>query len=192
VTYGLEWRLDVPRWSINANIGQSYRMTSKPTLLPDGTGLSGRMSDIVGRTEIRYRDLFKITHRYRLDKDTMGFRRNEIDAAVGSNRTYFEVGYVKLNRHFDSGIEDLQDSTEARASVRAAFTRYWSVFGSGIFDINDKSVVNGVTLDKFQPLRTRVGLSYNSDCLEFDLTWRRDYVTIGDVPGAAASSCISA
>jgi len=181
VTYGLEWRLDVPRWSINANIGQSYRMTSKPTLLPDGTGLSGRMSDIVGRTEIRYRDLFKITHRYRLDKDSMGFRRNEIDAAVGSNRTYFEVGYVKLNRHFDSGIEDLQDSTEARASVRAAFTRYWSVFGSGIFDINDKSVVNGVTLDKFQPLRTRVGLSYNSDCLEFDVTWRRDYVTIGDV-----------
>jgi LPS-assembly protein len=44
------------------------------------------MSDIVGRTEIRYRDLFKITHRYRLDHDTLGFRRNEIDLAVGSER----------------------------------------------------------------------------------------------------------
>ncbi|WP_084456017.1 LPS-assembly protein LptD [Novosphingobium rosa] len=181
ITYGLEWKLEVPRWSINANVGQSYRMTSKPTLLPDGTGLSGRMSDIVGRTEIRYRDLFKITHRYRLDKDTMGFRRNEIDAAVGSNRTYFEVGYVKLNRHFDPTIEDLQDSTELRAAARVAFARYLSVFGSGILDIDDKTVVNGVTLDKYQPLRTRLGFSYNSDCLEIDLTWRRDYVTIGDV-----------
>jgi LPS-assembly protein len=180
-TYGLDWQLEVPRWKINATIGQSYRLTSKPTLLPNGTGLSDRMSDVVGRTEIRYRDLFKITHRYRLDKDTLGFRRNEVDVAVGNERTYFEVGYVKLNRHFDPTIEDLQDSTEARASVRVAFSRYWSVFGSGILDIDDTTVVNGVTLDKYQPLRTRAGISYNSDCFEFDLTWRKDYVTIGDV-----------
>lgn len=180
-TYGLDWHMDVPRWTINANIGQSYRLSSKPTLLPDGTGLSGRLSDIVGRTEIRYRDLFKITHRYRLDHDTLGFRRNEIDAAVGSDKTYVEVGYVKLNRHFDPTIEDLQDSTELRGAVRVAFARYLSIFGSGILDIDDKSVVNGVTLDKYQPLRTRVGISYNSDCLELDLTWRKDYVTIGDV-----------
>jgi LPS-assembly protein len=75
----------------------------------------------------------------------------------------------------------LQDSTEARASVRLALSRYWSVFGSGILDIDDTTVVNGVTLDKYQPLRTRAGLSYNSDCFELDLTWRKDYVTIGDV-----------
>lgn len=180
-TYGLDWQLEVPRWKINATIGQSYRLSSKPTLLPEGTGLSGRMSDIVGRTEIRYRDLFKITHRYRLDHDTLGFRRNEIDLAVGSEKSYVEVGYVKLNRHFDPTIEDLQDSTEARASVRLALSRYWSVFGSGILDIDDTTVVNGVTLNKYQPLRTRAGISYNSDCFELDLTWRKDYVTIGDV-----------
>jgi LPS-assembly protein len=180
-TYGVDWHMDLPRWTINANVGQSYRLTSQPTLLPVGTGLSDRMSDIVGRTEIRYRDLFKITHRYRLDHDTFGFRRNEIDAAVGSERTYVEVGYVRLNRHFDPTIEDLQDSTELRGAVRVAFARYFSIFGSGILDIDDTSVVNGVTLAKYQPLRTRVGLSYNSDCLELDLTWRKDYVTIGDV-----------
>lgn len=180
-TYGLDWQLEVPRWRINATIGQSYRLTTKPILLPEGTGLSGRMSDIVGRTEIRYRDLFKITHRYRLDKNTQAFRRNEIDAAVGSERTYIEVGYVKLNRHFDTDVEDLQDSTELRASGRVAFARYWSMFGSGILDIDDTTVVSGVTLKKYQPLRTRLGVSYNSDCFEFDVTWRKDYVSIGDV-----------
>jgi LPS-assembly protein len=180
-TYGLDWQMEVPRWKIIANIGESYRLTSKPTLLPAGTGLSGRLSDIVGRTEVRYRDFFKITHRYRIDHDTLGFRRNEIDASVGSEKTYVELGYVKLNRHFDPTIEDLQDSTELRASARIAFARYLSIFGSGILDIDDTSVVNGVTLDKYQPLRTRLGFSYNSDCLEVDLTWRKDFVTIGDV-----------
>jgi LPS-assembly protein len=180
-TYGLDWQLEVPRWKIIANIGESYRLTSKPTLFPDGTGLTGRMSDIVGRTEVRYRDFFKITHRYRIDHDTLGFRRNEIDVAVGSEKSYVELGYVKLNRHFDPTIEDLQDSTELRGAVRVAFARYLSIFGSGILDIDDTSVVNGVTLNKYQPLRTRVGISYNSDCFEVDLTWRKDFVTIGDV-----------
>jgi LPS-assembly protein len=77
-TYGLDWQMEVPRWKINATIGQSYRLTSKPTLLPDGTGFRAHVRHR-GRTEIRYRDLFKITHRYRLDHDTLGFRRNEID-----------------------------------------------------------------------------------------------------------------
>ena len=32
----------------------------------------------------------------------------------------------------------------------------------------------------YQPLRHRVGVSYADDCLEFGLTWRRDYRTTGD------------
>ena len=85
-TYGFDWQFERPRWRIKTTVGQSYRLTNEATLLPDGTGLSSRTSDIVGRTEIRYRDFVKLTHRFRLDKDNFAVRRNEFDAAVGTQR----------------------------------------------------------------------------------------------------------
>ena len=180
-TYGLDWQFERPGWRVNTTIGQSYRLTNLPTLLPDGTGLSSRTSDIVGRTEVRFRDVVKFTHRFRLDKDNFAVRRNEFDAAVGTQRTYLEVGYLRLNRDISGGIEDLKDREELRLAGRVGFARYWSIFGSGVFDltgISDDPRLVGV--DGFQPIRTRLGVAYQDDCLEFDLTWRRDYVATGD------------
>jgi LPS-assembly protein len=179
-TYGFDWQLERSRWRVNATLGQSYRLGARATLLPDGTGLSDRMSDIVGRTELRYRDFLKLTHRYRLDHDTFAFRRNEIDAAIGSDASYVELGYARLNRQIATTQEDLADSNELRAAGRVAFARYWSVFGSGVFDLSNQSLLANTTTSKFQPLRTRIGMSFQSDCFQLDFTWRRDYVTIGD------------
>lgn len=180
-TYGVDWQFERPGWRVNTTIGQSYRLTNLPTLLPDGTGLSERTSDIVGRTEVRFRDVVKFTHRFRLDKDNFAVRRNEFDAAVGTQRTYLEVGYLRLNRDISGGIEDLKDREELRLAGRVGFARYWSIFGSGVFDLTGVSDDPALTnTDGFQPVRTRLGVAYQDDCLEFDLTWRRDYVATGD------------
>ncbi|MFM2301848.1 MAG: hypothetical protein RLZZ84_1584, partial [Pseudomonadota bacterium] len=114
-TYGLDWQWERPDWRVTSTVGQSYRLTTRPSLLPDGTGLSNRTSDVVGRTEVRFKDVVKVTHRFRLDKDSFAVRRNEFDAAVGSERTYFELGYLRLNRNVSAGIEDLRDREELRA-----------------------------------------------------------------------------
>ncbi len=180
VTYGMDWRLDRPRWTVNANVGQSYRMTASATALPAGTGLYDQVSDIVGRTELRYRDFLTITHRYRLDKNTLAIHRNEIDATIGSDSDYIELGYARLNGAIATALEDIQDSNELRAAARVAFARHWSLFGSGIFDLSNNNLLPGATNQRFQPLRTRLGASFRSDCFELDLTWKRDYVTIGD------------
>ena len=180
VTYGLDWRLDHPHWQVNATIGQSYRMTSGTVLFPDGTGLASQVSDIVGRAELRYRDFLKITERYRLDKDTLAFRRNEVDVTLGSDRDYVELGYARLNGAIATALEDIQDSDELRAAARVAIAGHWSVFGSGVFDLAKDNLVPNGTNNSLQPLRTRLGASYSSDCFEFDVTWKRDYVTIGD------------
>ena len=183
-TWGFDWQFERPGWRISTTIGQSYRLTDRPTLLPDGTGLSTRTSDIVGRTEVRFRDFVKFTHRFRLDKDDFAIRRNEFDAAIGSRKTYLELGYLRLNRDVSSGIEDLKDREEARVAGRIGFARYWSIFGSGVFDLtgvsDDPSLIG---VDGFQPIRTRLGVAYQDDCLEIDLTWRRDYVATGDARG---------
>ncbi len=179
-TYGADWQFEAPRWRVKTTIGQSYRLTSKASLLPDGTGLSNQVSDIVGRTEIEYRNFLRLTHRFRLDKDTLAFRRNEIDAAIGNQRTYVELGYSRLNRNIASTIEDLNDSEELRAAGRIAFARYWSLFGSGVVNLRETDSITQRVTRGFEPLRTRLGLAYQDDCLELGLTWRRDFVTTGD------------
>jgi len=180
MTYGADWQLDLPGWSVRSTIGQSYRLTDKATLFPDGTGLNEQFSDFVGRTEVRFRDFIKLTHRYRLDKDNFAVRRNEIDATIGTDRTYIELGYLRLDRDLDFAFEDLQDREELRAAGRIAFARYWSVFGSTVVNLTDREEDPSFTADGFEPLRHRIGIAYADDCLEFGLTWRRDYVTIAD------------
>ena len=180
VTYGFDWELNRPGWRVRTTLGQSYRLDSDNPVLIDGTGISERVSDFVGRTEIRFKDLVSLTHRYRLDKDSFAIRRNEFDATIGSRRTYVEVGYLRLNRDIAQGIEDLQDREEVRVATRVAFANYWSLFGAGVFNLTDRNEDPTLTSDDFQPLRTRLGVAYQDDCLEMGFTWRRDYVDQGD------------
>jgi LPS-assembly protein len=179
-TYGVDWQFTRPGLSVKTTFGQSYRLTSDPTLLPDGTGLAERVSDWVGRTEVRLRNFIKVTHRFRLDKDSLAVRRNEFDAAIGSSRTYLEVGYLRLNRDIAANIEDLQDREELRVAGRVAFKKYWSVFGAAVVNLTNRSEDPTFISDGFEPLRTRLGVAYEDDCLELGVTWRRDFEQSGD------------
>lgn len=178
-TYGIDWQLFMPGWEIRSTIGQSYRFVGNRDMLVDGTGIFNNVSDIVGRTQVKFRNFVRFTHRYRLDKDNLAVRRNEIDATVGSSKTYAELGYIRLNRNI-TAVEDLQDREEARVAARVAFANYWSVFGSGVFNLTDSEEDPTLTSDGFQAIRTRLGVAYADECLELGLTWRRDYVSTGD------------
>ena len=180
VTYGVDWQATFPGWRLQSTIGQSYRLSDRPGLFPDGTGLTEQWSDFVGRTELRYRDFVKFTHRFRLDKDNFAVRRNEIDATLGNDRTYVEVGYLRLDRDVDLTFEDLRDREELRAAGRLAFANYWSVFGSAVVNLTDQEEDPTLVADGFEPLRTRLGVAYSDDCLEFGFTWRRDYIELAD------------
>lgn len=180
VTYGFDWQLTRPGWRISSTIGQSYRLSDEQSLLPPGTGLQDRLSDIVGRTDLRIKDIIQFTHRYRLDKDNFVLRRNEIDATIGDHRTYAEIGYLRLNRNIPATFEDLRDREELRAAARVGFARYFSVFASGVVNLTTKADDPVYGSDGFQMLRHRVGVAYTDDCFDLSVTWKRDYVTTGD------------
>jgi LPS-assembly protein len=59
------------------------------------------------------------------------------------------------------------------------FHRYWSIFGATVLDLTDKSEDPLSIADGFTPVRHRLGILYEDDCLELGLTWRRDYERIG-------------
>jgi LPS-assembly protein len=179
VTYGLDWSLERKNLSIDTTIGQSYRFGRLRNIFPQGTGLTDRVSDIVGRTRIRYGRLIDITDRFRIDKDSFEVRRNEVDLTVGTNETYAQVGYLKLNRNIDPTIEDLRDKEELRVAARIKFHKYWAIFGASVIDLTDRtedplSLANG-----WQPVRNRLGIEYEDECLQLGVTWRRDYERIG-------------
>ena len=180
MTYGFDWMLNRHNWQALATVGQSVRFTSINPDFDTESGLYNKWSDIVGRVQLRYKDFFTITERFRLDHNTFVSRRNEIDATIGSERTYFEVGYARVNDLLAATLNDLPESNELRGSARVAFAKYWSLFGSGVFDLSQSNLIANTGNKPFQPLRTRIGVAYQSDCFAVDVTWRKDYVTIGD------------
>ena len=179
VTYGVDWSLERPNLSIDSIIGQSVRLRRDLDIFPDGTGLNGRISDIVGRTRIRYGRFIDITHRYRVDKSNFAVRRNEVDLTIGTQQTYAQVGYLRLNRNINAAIEDLRDKEELRLAARVLFRRYWSIFGATVIDLTDKREDPLSLADGWQPVRHRLGIQYEDDCLQVGFTWRRDYEQIG-------------
>ncbi|HYJ81387.1 MAG TPA: LPS assembly protein LptD [Allosphingosinicella sp.] len=181
VTYGLDWGVDLPGIAVRTTIGQSYRLDDKPSILPPGTGLSGRFSDYVGRTNVKFGRKLNVVHRFRIDKESLELRRNELDAVVGGRQTYATIGYLRLNRDIDPALEDLRDREEIRLGGRVRFARYWSVFGSTVIDLTDAKESPLSSADGYEPVRHRIGISYDDDCLEIGVTWRRDYDRVGDI-----------
>ena len=179
-TYGFDYRLDRPGWRVTSTLGQSVRLTDQSQLIPDGTGLSNKVSDIVGRTTLRFKDAVEFTWRYRLDKDTIALRRNEFDATIGNHKTYAEIGYLSLNRNIDPAFEQLQDREELRMAGRVAIKQYYSVFASAVVNLTRNSQNPALNGDGFQLLRHRAGIAYTDDCIDLSFTWRRDYITTGD------------
>jgi LPS-assembly protein len=174
ITYGADWRWARPGLVVAARLGQSYRLDGESSLFPEGTGLSGRLSDFVGRVSFRFGRYIELTQRLRLDKDDLAVRRNELDVAVGSRRTFLSLGYLRFNRNIT--LEDLTDHEEVRAGARVAFGKYWAVFGSAVVDLTSTQEDPLTTNDGWQPIRGRIGISYTDECFDIGLTIRRNYV----------------
>lgn len=174
ITYGAEWRWTGAGMAIDAQLGQSYRLDGGSNLFPQGTGLSDRLSDFVGRATLRIGQFVEITERLRVDKNSLAVRRNEVDIAIGSRSTFVSLGYFKYNRKIE--LEDLTDHQEVRAGGRVAFAKYWSLYGSTVIDLTGRGQDPLATADGFQPIRHRLGVNYRDECFEFGIGWRRNYV----------------
>ncbi|MDT7934735.1 MAG: LPS assembly protein LptD [Sphingomonadaceae bacterium] len=174
VTYGLNYTLEVPRLRLMAEAAQSYRLNDRPDLFPLGTGLTNKFSDIVGRVAVRYGRFVDLTYRFRFDQANLALRKTDVDLTLGTNRSFVQLAYIRLNRNIL--IEDLRDREELRATARLQFRRYWSVFGAAILDLTSKSEDPLAQFNGFQPIRHRFGVAYEDECFALALTWRRDYV----------------
>lgn len=148
--------------------GQTFRLRDD-VVFPGRSGLETTRSDYVGRLTIAPSEFFEYSHRFRLDRDDFGFRRNEIDLALGPAWLRLNLGFVSLSR--DLSADEAQSRRELRASSRVKFNENWSA--SGVYRRNLSEQGGTITAG--------VGIVYENECIIFTADLRRDFTRDRDV-----------
>lgn len=175
-SYGLKWNFYSAGIQSEVLFGQSYRFDNDERVFPNGTGLSGNFSDFVGRWQISIGKAVDIDHRFRLDKNSLGIRRNEIDATLGTGPLRVTAGYFQLNRDLEDF--DLEDREEVRIAGDLRIDSKWRLKGYLTTDLTDGS----------DPIAHGGSILYGDDCLEFSLSYRRSFTRDRDiVPGTSVT-----
>ncbi len=184
LTYGVDWRLDRPGWALTATAGQIVFIAKPNVDLQQGAGLSGRTSDVIAGGSLRVRSDWRLAVHARLNDRTGALRRFDLEGSWSTGPVEALVTYTKLER--DNPVElggDFPDHEEVAAGLRLRFARYWTASGGGVVNLQRRgddplSFGNG-----FQPVRRRLGLAYDDECISIGVTWKREYDTTGNSSG---------
>jgi len=144
----------------DATLGQSYRITAG-SATPSFLGGDTATSDIVGRLALHPRDRVRLSHRFRLDDETLDMRRNEAALRAGPAALNGEVTYTQLENRGTLGTTTYGAREELTADIRSRLTRDWSLRGRHRHNLN-----TGETLV------TEGGVTYHCDCGQLDLLVR--------------------
>lgn len=152
--------------------GQSFRLKDS-NLFDPATGLGERSSDYVGRLILSPSQLFSMTHRFRLDKEDLTFRRNEIDMTIGTPNYSLEVGYLKLAAELsETGLEEREEfNLETHLKIKGN----WAFRASGRRNLVDGEMV-----------RAQTSFVYTDECTEFEIAVRRRFTRYLDIEPATS------
>lgn len=103
-------------------VGQSYRLSDTEASFGN-TGLRKGFSDIVGRFELRFRDVAELLYRFRLDDRDLSPRRTEVSATLGPPALRLKVGYFALES-VDPTQFDRRE--EIALGLSSQFAEHWS------------------------------------------------------------------
>lgn len=174
ITYGLNWSYQGSDLETEVFWGQSVRLSGSGDQFTDGVGLSGVVSDWVGRSSLRYQNWLQIQHRFRLDDSNFDFRRNEAIVTLGPAKNFLELGYFKLDR--DLTFINREDREELRARAAFQLSDTWQVNGSVIQDLTNGS--DGVEF--------AAGIGYGDECIFFSFEVIRSFTRDRDIePGTS-------
>lgn len=140
--------------SITAFIGESFRFEKDSSFLV-GSGLEDQLSDIVGRVRITPNPGLDVLYRFRLDKDSLRPRSNEVTMSLGPPEFNFRGDYISLDAESANGGFDRREQLHAR--IRSQLTQYWTLVGATRQDL-----ANGISL------QYRAGLTYEDECFIMD------------------------
>ncbi len=142
-------------------LGQSFRLLGNNDL-SETSGLSNKLSDLVGRVSINPGSYLNLTYRFRFDPTELKLRRNEVtlSAAVFNTR----LGVTYLDFPDDDPDDGIPSRREIAFGLSTTLTKNWTVFGSARYDLGvDKGF-----------LSWSVGGQFKNDCCTIRLTYTRN------------------
>jgi len=125
--------------SLTAFLGQSYRLR-RSSPFTTGSGLEDRLSDIVGRIRLAPASLYDVLYRFRLDKDKLTPRRNEVTFNVGPPQLRFGGDYIFLSE--EPGIAGFAQREELSARVSSQLSDFWRVGAQTVQDLQGASTLS--------------------------------------------------
>ena len=162
INYGLRWGLYGPTGSgATSFIGQSFRFKEDGGI-PEGSGLEGRLSDIVAMVHVAPGEWVDILYRARLDQSDFDFNRNEIQATFGKPLLSFSTRYSFFEAQSDG---EFKDREEILYDISSRFTEYWRGSLSGVTDLDEGGEL----------LSLGASLTYEDECLVFGVVAKRSF-----------------
>lgn len=154
-------------------VGQSYRFEQNSMFLP-GSGLEDQLSDIVGRVVLTPNPFLDVTYRFRLDKDDLASRRQEIGAKFGPDSLRVGASFISIAPI--PGPYTVPTGDQIGTTIEAQLTRYWSV------RLNDtRSIGNSSST-----INSGIAVTYRDDCLAVVSSITQSGIRVGDIrPGVS-------
>lgn len=188
VSYGVQYSaVGAGRSQYGVLVGQSWRMREED-YIPARSGLENNLSDIVGRVIMSPSQNLDLYYRFRLDKDNLEPRSQELTSVVGPPLLRLLASYTAINAI--EGQDSGEDREQALFGLQSAVTRNWRVETFVRLDLgrDDGLLDNGASLiyeDECFSVATRFTNSRTSDRdLEpgQSLTLQVNFKTLGGLP----------
>jgi LPS-assembly protein len=152
-------------------IGQSVRLKRDDTF-NQGSGLENNFSDFVGRVRISPAKIFDLSYRFRLARENLAARRNEIELAAGPRAFRINLGYALLEEQIpESDTAAFANREEITAAAVARITRLWRFSAGTRRDLTG----SGGTIS------WNSALTYEDECLLFATRINKNFTRDRDV-----------
>lgn len=168
VAYGLRFSSIAPGgFSVGGVFGQSYQLVESDAI-PADSGVGQHFSDYVGRLDFRPASWVDLAYRFRIDKEDLDFRRNDVNVSVGPRALRLDLGYLHLSDDL-TGLAP-RSREELRAGVRVQLLDELAVGAQTRQDLNRGAAVSNM-----------VGFVYTHPCLTLTAGLEQRNTTTGEL-----------
>lgn len=175
VNYGVKWGAYGPSFGrLEALFGQTYHASSQG-LFTEDSGLQDNFSDFVGRVLVRPNANLSVLYRFRLDKETLELRRNELSAVAGPPILRGSISYTGVAGRtlWEGGAEQREDLA---LGISSEISRYWRASARMHHDLSSGGGLRYVG----------AMVEYEDECFIFTLDGAREYTYDRDYEGGYA------
>lgn len=135
VSYGLRGLVNYRKAYVDWLAGQHYR-TQEDRNFPFSNDVTDNLSDYVGKVGVQY-DPFYLAYRFRLDKETLDPRRQEVDLRLQARRITLLLSYLSLQND-----PVFASREEVVGNVLLELNKHWAINAGGRHDLEVDQLTN--------------------------------------------------